>query len=76
MSGTAAQYLSAAKEMAMRKYPQNILWEEKLLERWHPSLRVAVEKKFNRIADFPTHYLSKIPPNFYNVTLLFRRFSQ
>lgn len=48
VSGTAAQYLSAAKEMAMRKYPQNILWEERLLERWSPSLRVAVEKKVNR----------------------------
>ena len=27
VSGTAAQYLSAAKEMAMRKHPQNILWK-------------------------------------------------
>ena len=48
VSGTATQYLSAAKEMALRKFPRNILWEERLLERWYPSLRVAVEKKVNR----------------------------
>ena len=47
-SGTATQYLSAAKEMAMRKFPRNVLWEERFLGRWYPSLLVAVEKKGNR----------------------------
>lgn len=48
MSGTATQYLSAIKDMAMRKFPENKIWEERILERWYPSLRVAVEKTVNR----------------------------
>ena len=48
MSGTATQYLSAAKEMAMKMFPRNAIWEVRLLEKWYPSLRVAVEKKVNR----------------------------
>ena len=47
-SGTSTQYLSAIKEMAMRKFPDNKLWEERVLERWYPSLRVAVEKVIDR----------------------------
>ena len=48
ISGTATQYLSAAKEMAMKKFPRNAIWEERLLEKWYLSLRVSVEKKGNK----------------------------
>lgn len=48
MSGTAVQYLSAIKEMAVKKFPYNALWQERRLERWYPSLRVALEKRVNR----------------------------
>ena len=47
-SGSAIQYLSAIKEMAQRKYPENDLWKEHRLDRWYPSLRVALEKIVNR----------------------------
>lgn len=47
-SGTAAQYLSAIKDMTMKKFPDNRLWEDRVLDRWYPSLRVAVEKTVNR----------------------------
>lgn len=48
MSGTATQYLSAIKDMAMKKYSENRIWEERQLDKWYPSLRVAVEKTVNR----------------------------
>jgi hypothetical protein len=48
MSGTAVQYLSAIKEMAVKKFAENVLWQERKLERWYPSLRVALEKRVNR----------------------------
>lgn len=48
MSGTATQYLSAIKDMAMKKFPENRIWEERVLDKWYPSLRVAVEKVVNR----------------------------
>lgn len=48
MSGTATQYLSAIKDMALKKFPENKIWEERMLDRWYPSLRVAVEKTVNR----------------------------
>lgn len=48
MSRTAIQYLSAIKEFAQKKFPQNALWEVRCLDRWYPSLRVALEKKVNR----------------------------
>jgi hypothetical protein len=47
-SGTAAQYLSAIKDMTMKKFPDNKLWEVRVLDRWYPSLRMAVEKTVNR----------------------------
>lgn len=47
-SGTAIQYLSAIKEMAQRRFPENNLWKEYRLDKWYPSLRVALEKKVNR----------------------------
>jgi hypothetical protein len=48
MSGTAVQYLSAIKEMAVKKFAENVLWQERRLEKWYPSLRVALEKRVNR----------------------------
>lgn len=48
MSGTATQYLSAIKDMAMKKFADNNIWVERVLDRWYPSLRVAVEKTVNR----------------------------
>ena len=47
-SGTAAQYLSAIKDMTMKKFPDNRPWDDRVLDRWYPSLRVAVEKTVNR----------------------------
>jgi hypothetical protein len=34
--------------MAMKKFAENKIWEERILDRWYPSLRVAVEKTVNR----------------------------
>jgi hypothetical protein len=42
MSGTATQYLFAIKDMAMKKFAEKKIWEERILDRWYPSLRVAV----------------------------------
>ena len=47
-SGTAAQYLSAIKDMAMKKFPGNRLRKDRVLDKWYPSLRMAVEKTVNR----------------------------
>ena len=41
---TAMQYLSAAKEFAHNKFPNNPLWIERSLDQWYPYLRVAVDK--------------------------------
>ena len=43
MSGTAVQYLSAIKEMAAKKFGDNEVWQERRLEKWYPSLRVALD---------------------------------
>ena len=47
-SGTTIQYLSAIKEFAQKKLLLNALWDVRCLDRWYPSLRVALEKKVNR----------------------------
>lgn len=48
MLGTATQHLSAIKDFAMITFADNKIWEERVLDRWYPTLRVAVEKTVNR----------------------------
>lgn len=45
---TAMQYLSAAKEFAHNKFPNNPLWIERSLDQWYPYLRVAVDRNCRR----------------------------
>lgn len=48
MAGSATQYLSGVKDIASKKFPDNRMWEDHVLDRWYPSLRVAVEKTANK----------------------------
>ena len=48
MAGSAVQYLSVIKECAIARFPENEMWHLHRLDKWYPSLRLAIETKVNR----------------------------
>ena len=48
MAGSAVQYLGVIKELAILRFPENEMWHLHKLDKWYPSLRLAIETKVNR----------------------------
>lgn len=48
MAGSAVQYLGVIKELAILRFPENEMWHLHELDKWYPSLRLAIETKVNR----------------------------